>query len=72
MRHPYRPYLERAPYKGTLPHRAVTPWGFIAALIGLVGGVIALLLYIIAAAFMLGAIIWLAAKVYKWLERNFG
>jgi hypothetical protein len=50
----------------------VTPWGFIAALIGLVGGVIALLLYIIAAAFMLGAIIWLAAKVYKWLERNFG
>jgi hypothetical protein len=50
----------------------VTPWGFIAALIGLVGGVIALLLYIIAVALVLGAIVWLAAKVYKWLERNFG
>jgi hypothetical protein len=42
-----------------------------AALIGLVVGVAALLLYIIAAAFTLGAIVWLAAKVYKWLERNF-
>jgi hypothetical protein len=50
----------------------VAPWGFIAVLIGLVGGVVALLLYIIAAAIVLGAVIWLAAKVYKWLERNFG
>jgi len=41
-------------------------------LMGLVGSVIALLLYIIAAAFALGAIAWLAAKVYRWLERNLG
>jgi hypothetical protein len=50
----------------------VTPWGLEVALIGLIGGVIALLLYIVAVALVLGAIIWLAAKVYKWLERNFG
>jgi len=41
-------------------------------LIGLVGGIVALLLHIIAAAFVLGAIAWFASKVYKWLERNFG
>jgi hypothetical protein len=50
----------------------VTPWGLVVALIGLLGGIVALLLYIIAVAIVLGAVIWLAAKVYRWLERNFG
>jgi xanthine/uracil/vitamin C permease (AzgA family) len=48
------------------------PWWLdpLAALAALVGGVLALLIYIIAAGLVLGAIIYLAMKVYKWLEEH--
>jgi hypothetical protein len=59
---------ERTLIRGALAETLVTPWGFVAASIGLAGGVIALLLYIIAAAAVLRAMGWPAAKVYRRLE----
>ena len=39
-----------------------------AALAAVAVGVLALLIYIIAVGLVLGAIVYLAVKVYKWLE----
>lgn len=41
-----------------------------AALAAVAVGVLALLIYIIAAGLVLGAIAYLAVKVYKWLEEH--
>ena len=41
-----------------------------AALAAVAVGVLALLIYIIAVGLVLGAIVYLAVKVYKWLEEH--
>ena len=48
------------------------PWRLdpLAALAAVVGGVLALLIYVIAAGLVLGAIVYVAVKVYKWLEEH--
>jgi hypothetical protein len=48
------------------------PWWLnpLAALAAVVGGVLALLLYILVAGLVIGAIVYVAAKVYRWLEEH--
>jgi len=48
------------------------PWwsSLLAAIAAIVGGVLALLLYVLAAGLVIGAIAYVAAKVYKWLEEH--
>ena len=40
----------------------------LAAVATVVGGVLALLLYVLVAGLVIGAIAYVAAKVYRWLE----
>jgi len=45
------------------------PW-WLDPLAALVGGVLALLIYALALGLVIGAIAYVAAKVYRWLEEH--
>jgi xanthine/uracil/vitamin C permease (AzgA family) len=42
----------------------------LAALAALVGGALALFLYILAAGLIVGAIVYVAVKVFEWLDEH--